>query len=387
MVFNLDRFNPTQLSLEITPDLQDQAWAQSRMLATPQSQWQGYLNSLCLQTLLPWIQTEQAPMAQSIVPSAALPSFWELVNGSAIALGSQRLVLIPTEAIDNDELRVPQEWIDISTWRGDYYWGVQVEPDAGWVQVFGFATHQQLKQAGDYDWRDRTYALSELDLIADLSVLWTARQAQAPIVTQAECPPLAHLTTPQAHQLMQRLGDTDLQQPRLSIPFTQWAALIAHGGWRQQLAEQRWGLTAQRQVSDWLVVGIRQLASQFGWQQIDWQAAPAVGRGGTTDAPTAGFSRQLSVEQVPYELRILPIDAATNSWRFELRCLVPGRPLPAGLQLYLLTEDLQPFEGNEEVAEQPVEQLSIEVVLASGEGLVWGMVPTPDQYDVEILRF
>ncbi|MEO0490651.1 MAG: DUF1822 family protein, partial [Cyanobacteria bacterium J06659_2] len=71
MVFNLDRFNPTQLSLEITPDLQDQAWAQSRMLATPQSQWQGYLNSLCLQTLLPWIQTEQAPMAQSIVPSAA----------------------------------------------------------------------------------------------------------------------------------------------------------------------------------------------------------------------------------------------------------------------------------------------------------------------------
>ena len=387
MISDLDRVNPPHLYLEIMPDLRDEAWRQSRLLATPHSQWQGYLNYLCTYTVLPWIRAEQEAGAEPTVPRAALPSFWELVNGSAIALGPHRLVLMPTEAVDIDELRIPQEWIDIPEWRGDYYWGVQVEPDAGWVRVFGFTTHHQIKQAGQYDWRDRTYAVADLDLMADLSVLWTARQLQVATITQAECAPLPRLTPSQARQLIQRLGDAALPQPRLSVPFTQWGALVAHGGWRQQLAEQRWGLTAQRQVPDWLAAGIRQLATQVGWQQVNWQTTPALGRGEATEMPTAAFSRQLSIEQVPYELRVVPLDVVNNRWRFELSCLIPGRPIPAGFRLYLLTEDLQPFEGNAEVAEQPVDQLLIEVALEPNEGIVWGTSPAPDQYDVEILRF
>ena len=151
-----------------------------------------------------------------------LTSFWELVNGSAIALGSQRLVLMPTEATDIDEFRVPQEWIDIPNWRSDYYWAVQVEPDDGWVRVFGFTTHHQIKQAGDYDWRDRTYALAEDDLVADLAALWAGQELAIPIVTQAEVDPLPTLATAQAHQLIQHLGNTGLLRPRLEVPFQQW---------------------------------------------------------------------------------------------------------------------------------------------------------------------
>ena len=384
MLLNLT--NKTHLVLEISSDLYDDAWQQSRQLATSDSQWRGYLNYLCLYTLLAWIQAEKVAAARSTVPRANLLSFWELVNGSAIAVGSQRWVLMPTEAIDIDEFRVPQEWIDIPNWRGDYYWAVQVEPDDGWVRVFGFATHHQIKQAGDYDWRDRTYALAEDDLVADLAVFWAGQELAIPVVTQAAVEPLPTLATAQAHQLIQRLGHTDLRRPRLEVPFQQWGALIRHGGWRQQLAEQRWGLTAQRQVTDWLVAGIRQLAVQVGWQQVDWQATPAFSRSDAGETPRSAFSRQIQIEQVPYELRVLPLETAHN-WRFELRCLVPGRPVAAGLQLVLLTEDLQPFEGNEEVAEQPVDQLSLEITLESGEGIVWETVPPADQYDAEILRF
>jgi hypothetical protein len=387
MTLDLDFLTHPQLHLEISPAVQDAAWQQSRRLSNPGTQWQGYLNQLCLNTLLPWAQATWETTANSMVPMNALPSFWELVNGSGLALNDQRIVLVPTEAIDADELRVPQEWIDIPAWHGDYYWGVQVEPDEAWLRVFGLATHQQLKQQGQYDWRDRTYTLPAPALMTDLSALKAALQLHTPISTRAACPALPALTTTQAQNLIQRLGHAELLQPRLEIPFEQWGALVAHGGWRKQLAESRWGLSAQRQVAEWLTTGIRQLAGQFGWQQMTWQPGLAGSRGEAAETPITAFARQLSINQVPHELRVIPLDAAANRWRFELQCLVPGRPIATGTRLWLLTEDLQPFEGNTEAANQPVDALAIDLALDPGEGIVWGIDPTPDDYDMEILKF
>ena len=387
MTLDLDFLTHPQLHLEISPTVRDAAWQQSRQLSTPVSQWRGYLNQLCLDTLLPWVQAEWETTASPIVPRIALPSFWELVTGSALTLHDQRMVLVPTEAIDADELRVPQEWIDIPTWQGDYYWGVQIEPEEGWLRVFGLATHQQLKQQGEHNWRDRTYTLAAPALITDLSVLKTALQLQTPIITRAACPALPTLTPSQAQNLIQRLGSPALWQPRLEIPFEQWGALVAHGGWRKRLAENRWGLSEQRQLTEWLTTGIRQFAEQFGWQQMTWQPGLAGSRGEIAETPVTAFARQISINQVPYELQVIPLDAATNRWRFELQCLVPGRPIAAGTRLWLLTEDLQPFEGNTEVAAEPVEVLQIDLVCTPGEGIVWGTDPTPDAYDMEILKF
>lgn len=386
MLPDLDCFSHSPLYLAIPSAVKDSAWQQSRRLATPASQWQGYLNQLCLDTVMAWILENWEAAAKPMVPAAAWPSFWELVTGSAVLLATQKIVLIPTEATDSDELRVPQEWIDIPTWRGGTYWGVQIEPDEGWLRVFGVASHQQLRQSGSYNWRDRTYALAEPDLIADLSVLRVASQLSTEIATQADSEPLPALTTAQGRSLIQRLSSPELPQPRLAVPFPQWAALVAHGGWRQQLAERRWGLPEQRQMTVWLSAGIRQIANQLGWQQIDWQVAASTSRG-TAPQTAAVFSREISIEHVPYELRVVPIEVDSNHWRFELRCLIPGRTVAAGIRFFLLSEDLQPFEGNEEVAEQAVEQLEIDIRLEPGEGIVWGTVPSPDQYDVEILRF
>jgi hypothetical protein len=101
-----------------------------------------------------------------------------------------------------------------------------------------------------------------------------------------------------------------------------------------------------------------------------------------------GLAHPLSIAGQPYELRILPL--ATDDgriWRFELQNLSPGGRIPVGFVLRLLTEDLQPFENNEDIATTVVDQLFVEVALTPGEGLIWEIEPTPDYYEQEILRF
>jgi hypothetical protein len=53
----------------------------------------------------------------------------------------------------------------------------------------------------------------------------------------------------------------------------------------------------------------------------------------------------------------------------------------------LLTEDLQPFENNEDTAINPVDMLYVEVILEPGEGLVWETEPVAEDYEQEVLRF
>jgi hypothetical protein len=67
--------------------------------------------------------------------------------------------------------------------------------------------------------------------------------------------------------------------------------------------------------------------------------------------------------------------------------LSPGGYIPIGFKLRLLTENLQPFENNEDAATIVADQLYIDVALEPGEGSVWAVEPTPDNYNQEILRF
>lgn len=380
MTFSSALFDSTQVCLEIHSELQTQAWQQSQTFATPGSQWNAYLNQLCLQTLLPYLR-EEAPQVNPS-PHAAL--LWELVNGSAVTWANRRLVLMPTETIDLDEIRIPQEWVDIPNWVADDYLVVQVNPDHAWVRVAGFVTHAQLKQQATLDCNDRTYCLDSSDLMADLSVLWLSHQL-SPEARRAEVGAIAPLTTPEASQLIRRLGDATVLVPRLAVPFERWAALLSHGGWRQRLIEQRFGLPEQRSPLQWLQSGISALAQQ--WSRIDYQPGLAAARGSEAAAPTAVLSQQLTLANQRYELQLMPIDLTPNVWRFVLSCLTPTGLIPAGVTLRLLTEDLQPFPGNEDVATVPVEQLYVEVALEPGEGLVWEVEPTPEGYEREILRF
>jgi hypothetical protein len=377
-------FDPTRLSLTIDPTTQTQAWQHSQAFVTPTSQWNAYLNQLCLQTLLPWLR-EEAAQVRPAPSTAAFDAIWELVNGSAVTWADRRLVIVPTETIDLDEVRIPQEWVDIPNWAADYYLIVQVNPDQAWVRVAGFVTHRQLKQQFQLDQTDRAYCLADSDLIADLSVVWISQQLTVEI-TRAPLAELLALSTSEAVNLIQRLGNPDVINPRLSIPFQQWAALLAHGGWRQQLAERRRGLPEQHSPLQWLRE-LSTVAQRWGWNRVDYQISRAAARSSEELSPVAAVSRIVTIATQRYELQVIPVDVATNVWRFELLSLAPSGLLPAGMTLRLLTEDLQPFEGNEDTAVNSVDRLYIEVALEPGEGLIWEIEPTPEEYDCEILRF
>lgn len=346
----------------------------------------AWSNQICLTTFLAWLIEEITPHARVCPNNAALPSIWEVVNGTAISFHNSRLVLIPTLAMDVDELRVPQEWVDIPEWVADYYLGVQLNPDEGWMRVFGYTTHQQLKNVGVYDGGNRTYSLESDHFISDLNVLWVTRQLYPQEVKRATVAPLTPLSQTQADNLLQRLSNTDIKFPRLEIPFTMWGSLISHGGWRQRLYELRQGIVQTKSIGEWLEEGISNFAQQLGWELRQFTTVPSGMR--NSQISILGLSRQIFVDGNTYELRVFPKgNLEEQIWRFQLQSINPESLIPVGFQLRLLTEDLQPFPNNEDTATNPVEQLYVEVMLEPGEGLVWEITPLPAEYEREILRF
>lgn len=241
---------PTQLFVEISEADKNRVWKQTEASATPVSRWNAYLNQVALEALLPLLQEEDSK-AKVGHGSNALASFWELFNGTSIDLDGKRLLLVPSETTDLGELRVPQEWVDISNLAADYYLAVQVNLDDNYVRVWGYCTHLQLKKAPNYQAGDRSYTLAEDELIGDLSVLWLAREFCPNEVTQAEVTPVAPLSAEQAKNLIERLSNAELLIPRMTIPFQYWAAIVADDNTRQRLTNKRRGQIDRSSVVDW----------------------------------------------------------------------------------------------------------------------------------------
>ncbi|AFZ24125.1 Protein of unknown function (DUF1822) [Cylindrospermum stagnale PCC 7417] len=374
--------NPTDLILEIPTISQNQAFSQ------PHSRYQAYINQLCLGAVLPWLQEELAPQVQVWPSTTALASFWELVNGTALILDATRLILVPSEDIDLSELRVPQEWVDIPSWAGDYYLAVQVEPDEGYVRVWGYCTHAQLKTQGSYDPSDRTYSLDASDMINDINVLTVSLQLCPDAATRSTIEQLPPLLQPQAENLITRLGNPEIITPRLEIPWALWFGLVAHGGWRQSLYQRRLGLPEQWSVMQWLQSGVSLVAETVGWGRLNLQQTAAGARSVSEVQIQHPLFRQIEIAGQLYEMLITPqAEPEAGVWRFELRHVTVGAAIPGGFKLRLLTEDLQPFPNNEAIATTAVEALFIEVALEPGEGIVWEIEPLPENYDREILKF
>jgi hypothetical protein len=354
-------------------------------LTTASRQWEAHLNRLCLSAVLRWLREEYGNRVQPWLGTTALNSFSELTNGTAVIIDGAKFVLIPSESLDLEELRVAQEWVDIPEWAGDYYLPVQIDPDEGWVRLWGYCTHQQLKERGTYEVSDRSYSLDATNLVGDISALRVARQLCPQEATRAKIAPLPKLALAQANNLLQRLGKPDLTNPRLAIPFEFWGALLAHGGWRQKLYQLRLGKQEDFSVVNWLQQEVSQIAKDWGWAKQEFQPAMQGARGATAGTNQAVLTRKLVIDSRDYLFSVTP--KASGTWGFELQSAIVGNKIPAGFKLRLLTEDLQPFANNEVVAKQEVKSLYLEVALEPGEGLVWEVEPLPENSDREILQF
>ncbi len=390
MTFNTSStFTETsQVLLEIEPDETIQAWQQTAKFTTPNNRWNAYLNCLSLNILLPWLREEYAPEASVFPNNSSLASFWEITNGTAINCQAGRIVIIPSESIDLSEMRIPQEWVDIPTWAAEYYIAVQVEPEEGWLRIWGYTTHAQLKAKGIYDASDRTYSLSQEDVFANINLLWIARQLCPDEVIRAEIPLLPALPPTQAENLLQRLANPEIFMPRMAVPFTTWGALLENSDRRQKLYQLRQGMPAEFSVLDWMQRGVSDLAENIGWGKMEIQPSFGGARSSEFAERVTALVRELTIDGGKYELLVSPkVNSTAYIWRIELRNADKSELIPAGFKLRLLTEDLQAFENNEDIATTAVEHLFIEVALTPGEGLVWEVEPTPMESNGEILKF
>ncbi len=381
----LDFIKPNQVYLEIPPSLA----ALASSYATAGAQQRAWMNQIGLEVFQLWLEEEFNLTTQVYPNAASLPSIWEVVNGTALTFDQRRLVLLPTVAIAVDELRVPQEWVDIPGWAADVYISLQVDPDQSWVCITGYCTHQQLKTGGVYETSDRTYCMDADDLLQDINSLLISHQLETSAALKtafrSEVAPLPHLSQAEATSLIERLGNSRVVFPRRAVPFQQWGAVFSHGGWGQALYNRRQGLSDRDSVMQWIQAGVSGFAQQLGWQRQQFVLTLP---GSRNRSLATGIVRSLMIADKSYELRVFSLDrSGAPVWRVELRSATSGGTIPVGFKLRLLTEDLQSMENNEHVATTEVESLYIDVVLEPGESFVWEIEPLPAGCDREILRF
>ncbi|MEO0349292.1 MAG: DUF1822 family protein [Cyanobacteria bacterium P01_A01_bin.15] len=236
--------NPVQPVLEMPSD--PAQWQRSASVLDPATRWRLYLHQLALRALMPWFQEEfERPVWPW--PHAASFDIWHAVDGLALHLGTNRIVILLAETIDAAELSVPQEWVDLPDWSADYYVAAHVDMDGQRLVLWGYTTYTQLKSLGTYDEANRTYCLKDLDLVQDFSAFWVSQH-----IGHSVCPAidtLPSLSEAQAKSLIQSL--TRVPEPRLALPFSQWGALISNQSWRQQIYQLRQSATPIN-VEDWL---------------------------------------------------------------------------------------------------------------------------------------
>jgi hypothetical protein len=234
-----------KLKLHISPIQQQQVWKKAQAHSNGLSRHNAYINDLALNAFSDWLSeylgAESLPSIE-IFPSAEdLPIFWEFVNGSAIQIGTQRLVIIPTETDNLTTISIPQEWVDISNWAGDYYIAIQVDLETDTeicnLSLCGFTTHQQLRSLSNYNESSHSYILPAEQLTKNIHVM----QLLLGFKVHQETPELPSLSTETANSLLKILSNPSLYSPRLNtdIPFVKWAALISNSQWRKQLYQQR----------------------------------------------------------------------------------------------------------------------------------------------------
>ncbi|BAU04659.1 DUF1822 family protein [Fischerella sp. NIES-3754] len=266
---------PDKLWLDLSEQEQQTAWQISAQnhYSNPAARWNAYLNCLCLNAFLDWLKEEpDLGETPKVWPSDyQLPSIWEFVNGTCLTVGDLRLVLIPSDKSNLTEFRIPQEWVDIPNWVANYYLAVQINLEENWIGVWGYTTHQQIREKAKYDLMDRTYLLDEEDLIADINVMWVAREVCS--VQKPQLKMLPELSSVQIEKLLKQLDHWTPDLPK-DVSEQEWMALLALDEGRQdlyqtRLAKHKGNLVAYSQplvnnLSKWF-----QNVFEGGWHSFD----------------------------------------------------------------------------------------------------------------------
>jgi hypothetical protein len=242
----LNELFPEQIFLEFSEKEQQEMWELSQKnYSYKVARWNAYLNLLALRCFTNYLREEQSNLGEcknifSDLPENGnnlLSSFWEFINGSAIEIGKFRLIMIPNDGTTTDELCIPQELVDIPELAGDYYLAVQVNLEQRYIRIWGYTTHQKIKQKSLYDNSNRYYILDQDNIIEDLNVLWVAESLN--ISEKSEISQTPTLSPSERKTLIQLLGKPTAYSPRLDNDFQDWASLLIDKYSRLELCQKR----------------------------------------------------------------------------------------------------------------------------------------------------
>ncbi|MEM7552545.1 MAG: DUF1822 family protein [Cyanobacteria bacterium P01_A01_bin.84] len=232
---------PEHLWIEISDIELEEIWSQipANHYTHAAAYRRDFLNNLCLNTFLKWLQDEPELFEkyQKSSSSQDLNYLEEFVNGVNLNFNQTGLVLLPSEQGSICELRIPQEWVDIPNLAGNYYLAVQLNVEENWLRIWGFISYEQVREKAKYDPIDRTYCLNNCDLIADINILWVAQEFLSP--KQPQIKPLPTLSAVQAKGIIDQLSKPTPYSPRLDISFSVWGAILGTEEYRQILYAER----------------------------------------------------------------------------------------------------------------------------------------------------
>ena len=227
------------LVLEINPSWQQQRLKEAaRNHSSEFGRRNALINSIMKDAILEYFKTEAELEDESILVSPErkkLPSIWEFVPGFRIELGNTGMVFVPWESEEIDSLDVPGEWVDIPDWAAEYYLGVRVNLEDGWVKILGGTTYQKLtREEGQYDEVRRCYSLKKL--FSFNVILVSSKYCRKPKPAVAN---LTALSSLEAENLLARYGKSTAHSPRKLAPLGQWLALVEDDKLRAGIVSQQ----------------------------------------------------------------------------------------------------------------------------------------------------
>jgi hypothetical protein len=350
-----------QLVLEFTPEQRDRAWEATANFKyqDASSRWRAFLNALCVETIVHYFQNDSTFQNTEIktYPDAdEFPYLWQLINGIAITLNQTRLIIIPSEDIETDELRVDQEWVDLPEWVGNYYLASHIDVENCFLRISGFITYEQLSKEGHYDPFDKTYSLEISALTEDLSALWVTWELspdQAPQVNS-----LPQISTTELAHFIHSIEYQRANILRLAMPFEHWGNLFINPNWRCLLysyPEKKQELehllaAAPKQPKIIHVTQWFQQVFEAGWQSLEelidaqstHQLAYGFRRSHTPEKDVVQGIKFLdlgtdSKNQVALMVKIIPKSEGKLGVRIQLQSINEERYLPPQIKLGLLS--------------------------------------------------
>ena len=253
----LDGTYTEQLKIKLTANIKEKAEVKVANISNEVTRHRSYLNLLVRNTFLSWLNLI---LEKEIIDNYSLEnnlSIWEFINGSAIDIDASRIILIPLETEDKSAISIPEEWLKIPSWVGNYYVAVEVNLEENYLNFWGYTSYKEIINNSELDIVNYHRDLDTEYLENDLSLMALEYEYGWEKVPQIEQVTL--VSQQQQNNLVAQIKDELF--PRYSINFTQWLSIISDQKTRNNLLNSRQSIN----LSQWLKQEI-ELTMIKGWQ-------------------------------------------------------------------------------------------------------------------------